>query len=160
VRRSKPGLIIPIRDRRQRRRILTLKNFRNALLLLLAIFVGITIEANLRNPKTTDDYGRLYGRQIPSTSVTKPEIIHEAPPIADQNAADPMLVAPQARAQLLLADSNIVPPTTTTPASVAQPAPVAPTAGERVTLVGGPEGVSIAREKVERPVLGGGFGKQ
>jgi hypothetical protein len=148
-------LIVPIRDRRQHRRILTLKNLRKALLVLVALFAGITIEAHLRRPNQTDDFGRLYGRQFPSTAMKHPEIVPEAAPIADANSADPMLVAPQARAQLLLAASNVPAKTMVAPAPQS-PAPIR-LSGERVTLVGGPEGVSIVRQSETRPVLAGGF---
>ena len=152
-------LIVPIRDRRRHRRILTLKNFRNALLVLVALFAVITIEANLRRPKQSDDFGRLYGRQLPSATAVpkKPEIVYEAAPIADANSADPMLVAPAAREQILLG-SNAQRPTATV-APIAQTAPVMASSA-RMTIVGGPEGVSIVEQSEARPVLSGGFMRQ
>lgn len=151
----KPELIVPVRDRRQRRRILTLKNFLNAAVVLIALFAVVTIYVKFRTPKTADDYGRLYKGQIKTPDVTarQPEIVQEAGPIADADGADPTLLSAAARAQYLLTDS----------ASALTPAP-AQTASteqkdERVTIVGGTEGVSIVKENRERPVLGGGFGK-
>jgi hypothetical protein len=152
----KREVIIPNRDRRQGRRILTLKNFRNAALVLIALFLVVTIYAKFRTPKTADDYGRLYKGQIKTPDVTpkQPEIVQEAGPITDADGADPTLLSAAARAQYLGTDS----------ASALTPAP-AQTAStvqkdERVTIVGGTEGVSIVKENRERPVLGGGFGKQ
>lgn len=150
-------LIVPIRDRRQHRRILTLKNFASTLLVMIVLLVGITVAAALRHPNMTDDFGRLYGRQLPSaTSVPKkPEIVYEAAPIADANSADPMLVAPAAREQILLG-SNAQRPAP----AVASMTPPAPSSSARMTIVGGPEGVSIVRQNEMQPVLGGGFMRQ
>jgi hypothetical protein len=165
MKRGKPGLIVPIRDRRQRRRILTLKNFRNAFLVALALFAGLTITAHVRNRNApADEYGRLYGKQIPRAEIApKPvEIIHESQ-IADADAADPMLVQAQARAQLLQADSNVPtapPPLTTAGAMTATPAAKRAAGDEHVTIVGGPEGVTLVKKSTDRPELGGGFGRQ
>ena len=84
----------------------------------------------------------------------QPEIVREAP-VDDATSADPMLVAPAAREQILRGQ-NPQPPTTNI-ASVAQPVPMT---GERMTIVGGPEGVTIVRQTGPRPVLSGGFGRQ
>ena len=162
----KPELIVPVRDRRQRRRILTLKNFRNAAVALIALLAIVTIYAKFRTPKTADDYGRLYKGQIkiPDVAAKPPEIVHEAGPIADSDGADPTLLSAAARAQYLGADSNVPAQTTTATATSALTPAQAQTAStvqkdERVTIVGGTEGVSIVKENRERPVLGGGFGK-
>lgn len=155
----KPELIVPVRDRRQRRRILTLKNFLNAAVVLIALFAVVTIYAKFRTPKTADDYGRLYKGQIKTPDVTpkQPEIVQEAGPIADADGADPTLLSAAARAQYLGTDWNVPAQTTTvTTASALTPAVQK---DERVTIVGGTDGVSIVKENRERPVLGGGFGK-
>jgi hypothetical protein len=160
MRSAKAELIVPIRDRRQRRRFLTVKNLRNALLVILAIFAGITIEANLRKPATSD-YGRLYGQKMQPTSSMpkKPEIVQEGQ-INDANSADPTLVTAQARAQILTGESDVPQTQTTAPA----PPPPGTLVGHdntgRLVLVGGPEGVTLVQQKDTRPVLGGGFGKQ
>ena len=158
--RAKSELIVPVRDRRQRRRILTLKNLRNAALVVLGLFAGLTVLANLRGrnaPK--DDYGRLYGHQIqtPDIKPKQPEVVTEA--VNDQDHADPTLIRNQVRAQLLQADSNV--PTETAPTPVAAASTMTPpvTGQERVAIVGGPEGVQLVRKNSERPVLGGGFGR-
>ncbi|HEX9162513.1 MAG TPA: hypothetical protein VF980_12475 [Thermoanaerobaculia bacterium] len=164
MRRSRPELIVPVRDRRQHRRILTLRNFRNAVIVIIVLVAGIEFEAHLRNPKQGDDFGRLYAPKIESaTAVPKtPQIVTEAP-IADDNAADPMLVQAAARAQLLQADSNVAPlQQTPPPAAVAQSQ--SPLVGHdkvgRLVVVGGPEGVTVVQQSGTRPVLGGGFGRR
>ncbi|MGZ8830102.1 MAG: hypothetical protein ACXW2Q_06965 [Thermoanaerobaculia bacterium] len=162
----KSEVIVPIRDRRQGRRILTLKNIRNVAVVLIAIFAVITIYAKFRTPKIADDYGRLYKGQIKTPDVTpkQPEIVEEAGPIADADGADPTLLSAAARAQYLGTVSNVPAQTTTvTTASALAPAPAQTTStlqkDERLTIVGGTEGVSIVKETREPPVLGGGFAK-
>lgn len=168
--RGRPDLIVPIRDRRQHRRILTLKNFRNALFVLIAVFAAITIAANWRDRHPRSDFGRLYaGRMEQSPPVQKkPEPVQEEP-IRDETAADPMLVRAAARSQILLDSGGQAPPPV--PAVDAPvPAVDAPVpAGEEpvvhdmssnVAIVGGPEGVKIVKRDAKRPVLGGGFGRQ
>ena len=161
MKRSRSELIVPVRDRRQRRRILTLKNFAIAAAVGVAALVGITIEANLRNPKT-EDFGRLYGNRIAQQAPPvqrKVDIIQEGT-INDQIAADPTLVAAQARAQILTGEADA--PLTQTTAVTAPPQPAAmighDSAG-RLVVVGGPEGVTLVQQNNTRPVLGGGFGR-
>jgi hypothetical protein len=60
----KPDLIVPIRDRRQSKRYLTLKNFGIVVGVLVVIFVGISIRSEMRG--TSVDYGRLMQRELPS----------------------------------------------------------------------------------------------
>lgn len=154
MRRSRPDLIVPIHDRRQRRRILTLKNLGYALLVLVGIFAAITIEANLRGRrKPGDDFGRLYGRQIESATAVpkKPEIVQEAP-VPDQTAPDPMLVDAMRREQLLHHEA----PTLSEPGP-AENRTHAP--GSKIAIVGGPEGVNIVQNQRAQPVLRGGFGR-
>jgi hypothetical protein len=161
MRWTKTAVVVPVRDRRQRRRILTLKNFWKAALVIIAIFAGITIEANLRHPKTTD-YGRLYGNRVQQTSTVsrKQEIVQEGQ-INDATAADPTLVGAQARAQILTGEAD-KPLTQTAPAGpvpTLPPTPVQDSAG-RYVVTGGPEGVTLVQKNNAKPVLGGGFGKQ
>ena len=153
-------MVVPVRDRRQRRRILTLKNFWKFALVIIAIFAGITIEANLRHSKTTD-YGRLYGNRVQQTSTVsrKQEIVQEGQ-INDATAADPTLIGAQARAQILTGEAD-KPLTQTVPAAPGSipPTPVQDSAG-RYIITGGPEGVTLVQKNNAKPVLGGGFGKQ
>ncbi|HLJ73410.1 MAG TPA: hypothetical protein VKU62_02410 [Thermoanaerobaculia bacterium] len=99
---SRPDLIVPIRDRRQHRRILTLKNFGRAFIVLAVMFIGLTVYST-RSAKTANDYGRLFGKQVSSqTTIATPkyEVVKEAP-VNDQTAADPLLVDAQRREQWL-----------------------------------------------------------
>src|SRR4051812_46463376 len=118
--RRKPDLVVPIRDRRQHRRFLTLKNLGYAFLATIVLFAGITIEANLRGRHYGEEFGRLYSKQLPATPEVKsrqPDIIREGQ-VSDQTHADPTLVDAAAREQILMADSNVPPPAA---AAIAQP---------------------------------------
>jgi hypothetical protein len=151
----RPDLIVPIRDRRKRVRILTLKNFGVFVLVMVAAFVAISIRSEMRS-LTPGDYGRLFHREVPSPVEPKPmDVVQEAPvsPVDDQTHADPMLVEPMQRSQWLVDDTAT---TTVTP--------VVTTASVRgdgdVAIVGGSEGVTVVRRERKRPVLSGGFGRR
>lgn len=156
--RRKPDLIVPIRDRRQRKRYLTLRNARNVTLVLAVVFIAITIRSEMQ-PPAPDSYGRLLERQVPAVEAKPVEVVREAPPpINDQTVPDPMLVAPMAREQWLYGDG----PATTSASiePVGAPAAISANAGESaITIVGGPEGVRIDRQPRRRQVLRGGFGR-
>ena len=156
----RPDLIIPIRDRRQRRRILTLKNFYKAAIVAIVLFAGLTIYFDIRHPRSNGDYGRLFGKQVSGQvpQVTKPpvDVVKEAP-VPDQTAADPLLVAAQAREQYL---GN---PTLTPVPVVANTMtmPPATTSDGTAVVVGGPNGVTIVKGKTNtKPTLQGGIFKQ
>jgi hypothetical protein len=162
-----PLLIVPIRDRRQRRRILTIKNCAITMLSLAVVFAMISIYSEARRGKT-GDYGRLFGTQVgaPSRGVSRNlEVVHEGS-VDDQSAPDPMLVAPAGGEQLLMAKSNV----DQTPASTsaAAPAPIAVVpANEKVhetTIVGDGNGIVVAKPPASstaaHPVLTGGIFKQ
>lgn len=154
----KRDLIVPIRDRRSRKRYLTLRNARNVTLVLAVVFIGITIRSEMQSP-APDSFGRLLERGMPAAQPKPAEVVKEAPPpIDDHTVPDPMLVAPMAREQWLHGDS-----TATTSASIepiGTPVNLAPNAGDsRVTIVGGPEGVRLERQQRRRQVLRGGFGR-
>lgn len=165
----KRQLIVPIRDRRQRRRILTLKNFGKATLAIAALVVAVTVYSNVRG-LPAGDYGRLFGRQVAVPNddfVRKTGIVAEAP-VPDQSVPDPMLVAPAAREQLLHADSNVPPAAPVAPASVAA-APATFVAsnvatearGRGLAIVGDGTSIAIVRGAAgEKPVLSGGIFKQ
>ena len=151
--RRRPDLIVPIRDRRQRRRYLTLKNFGWTMLVLTVLFIGITIRSEMRG-RTPGEFGRLFQREVDQKIEQKPvEVVREAPlPVDDSTHADPLLVEPAARAQWLQGD-------TATTATVAAVPPVRSSASE-VVIVGGPEGVAVVRKEARpKPVLSGGFGR-
>ena len=63
----KPLLIVPIRDRRQRRRILTIKNCAISMLSVAVIFAAISFY-NERRTGAAGEYGRLFGSQVPATN--------------------------------------------------------------------------------------------
>lgn len=141
----RPELIVPIRDRRRRRRILTLKNFAKVVVALGIFFAGLTIQSDFRHPNSSSPYGRLLDKQVSGHAVmpTKTEQIITAP-IEDQTAADPLLVSAQAREQWLKDQT---------------PAPVAHTDSSGVS---GPSGIVIVRGKIDQahPVLSGGIFRQ
>ena len=151
---ARPDLIVPIRDRRKRRRILTLKNFGIVVLVGMVAFVAISIRSEMRSLQP-GDYGRLFGREVPPPVEPKPmEVVQEeAPqPVSDQTHADPMLVEPMKRSQWLVDDT-----------ATSTVTPVVTTAAMRgdgdVAIVGGAEGVTVVRREKRRPVLSGGFGR-
>ncbi|HEX7831559.1 MAG TPA: hypothetical protein VF787_18030 [Thermoanaerobaculia bacterium] len=155
---SRPDLIVPIRDRRQHRRIVTLKNFRNLAIVAVVAFLGVTVYSEIRGPKA-GEYGRLYRSELPPSVEPKPvEVVQEATTIDDQTHADPTLVQPMARAQWL--EGETATPTTATIAPSPVPVQASVSQSGEVTIVGGPEGVSVVREQRRRPVLSGGFGRQ
>jgi hypothetical protein len=167
MRSTRPDLIVPVRDRRQRRRILTLKNFRNAVVVMVVLVAGVYAEEYFRNQQgPSADYGRLYNAEIQSvTAVSKtPTIVTEAK-VDDHDSADPFLIRAAAREQLLMAESNVPQPVPEAPI-VAQPVtqPQEPLVGYdkdgRMVITGGPEGVTLAKQTSAKPVLGGGFGRQ
>lgn len=154
----RPDLIVPIRDRRRRKRILTLKNFGIFTAVLLVAFVAISLRSEMRglNP---GDYGRLFRSEVPSPVEAKPmEVVREqepAPAVDDQTHADPTLVQPMARSQWLVDES-----TTAAAAAVTAPVVVASVPGKAdVAIVGGTDGVTVVRQERRKPVLSGGFGR-
>jgi hypothetical protein len=164
--RRRPDLIVPIHDRRKHRRIVTLRNFRNALLVFAVFFVALTVASELRKP-VAGAYGRLVAREIGDDVARKPvEVVTEAPPpVNDQTAADPMLLAPAARAQYL-SELNTNAPAPATPLTTAQaetltPSFAAPAARgtNNIAIVGGADGVTVVQHSRGKPVLSGGFGR-
>ena len=155
--RSKPDLIVPIRDRRQRKRYLTLRNFGYSLIAAVVLFLGITIRSEMRGAGPTT-YGRLVERELPQIEQKKPlEVVRETPTVAtEQTHADPMLVEPMVREQWLRDQSTVTPVTVDVPHRAA----AALATGETdVAIVGGPEGVKIVQRERRKPVLSGGFGR-
>jgi hypothetical protein len=142
------SLIVPIRDRRRRRRILTLKNFGRVLLGVTIFFAGLTIQSDFRHPQSATQYGRLFGKQVSGQTVVepkKPDVI-TVTPIEDQTAADPLLVRAAARGQLLLDQTSTTAPQT------------------NANSVTGPGGVVIERSGTpidqRHPTLSGGIFRQ
>ena len=161
MKRRNPDLIVPIRDRRQHKRYLTLRNARNVFIGLFVLFILITIRSEVSGPSSSSSssYGRLLDRDMSPVESKPVEVVKEAaaPSVDDQTSADPMLVAPAAREQWLRDGSS-------TAAAVIEPiVPVAIAAprggGSKVAIVGGPYGVTVIEQKQRRPVLSGGFGR-
>ena len=155
----RPDLIVPIKDRRQHKRYLTLKNFGLFVIAMLALFAVVTIRSEMRGLKP-GDYGRLFGREAAVPVEQKPvEVVREAPPpVDDSTHADPMLVAPAERAQWLQDDTAT---TTIVPAPMSVPVTTADIRGGRadVAIVGGADGVAVVRTEKKKPILSGGFGR-
>ncbi|HEV7767175.1 MAG TPA: hypothetical protein VGQ76_19395 [Thermoanaerobaculia bacterium] len=154
----KPDLIVPIRDRRQGKRIVTVRNFGIATIAFLVLFAVITIRSEMRGSGSAS-YGRLVERELPKVEHKPVEIVREAVPAieTEQAHADPMLTAPMAREQFLR--EQVAP----APVAVAVPqrTQAALATGETdVAIVGGPEGVKVTQTERRRPVLSGGFGRQ
>ena len=151
----RPDLIVPVRDRRQHKRYLTLKNFAIACGVAIAAFVCVSIYSEVRRP-APNDYGRLARREAPQTPpvAKRVEVIQEATPIDDQASADPTLVSAMTREQWLRDAS-------TTDAGIQPVPPPVSTIrrGDHTVVVGDASGVAIAQQKRRRPVLTGGFGR-
>lgn len=152
--KPRPDLIVPIRDRRQHKRYLTLRNLAIASAVAFVAFVAVSIYSEVRRPGP-NDYGRLARKLPEAPASTKPmEVVKETDGIADEVAADPTLVQPMARAQWLGQE--------TTSAAVIEPVSAPAPAlqhGDDVVVVGGPEGLTIVKKQRRRPVLSGGFGR-
>lgn len=151
----RPDLIVPIRDRRQHKRYLTLRNLAIACAIAFVAFIAISIYSEVRRP-APNDFGRLARGEVPNPpAATKTMEVVETDSIPDQVSADPTLVQPMTRAQWLGGEE-------TTSAGVIQPAPESVSTiqrGDDVVVVGGPEGVTIVKQKRRKPVLSGGFGR-
>jgi hypothetical protein len=157
--RRRPDLIVPIRDRRQHKRYLTLRNFRNAIFVFLFAFLAISIHSELRGTDGSS-FGRLSERELPPQVAAEPvEVVRETPPVAvaDETHADPMLVAPMMREQWLRDDTTTA-ATTQFEAMPRAEASVA-TGRTRVAVVGDAGGVTIVQQERRKPVLSGGFGR-
>jgi hypothetical protein len=154
--RRRPDLIVPIRDRRQRKRYLTLKNFCYASIAAIVLFLGITIRSEMRGTGPAN-YGRLVAREMPKVEQKPVEVVREAMTVdSEATHADPMLTAPMRREQWLHAQSETSHVVVATPTR----ANAAMATGETdVVIVGGPEGVQIVQRERRRPQLRGGFGR-
>jgi hypothetical protein len=156
-------LIVPIRDRRQRRRILTIRNCAVSMLSVAVLVAAIsTYNAARRAP--AGEYGRLFGGQVQTTNTAisrKIDVIEEGP-ADDQGTGEQMLAAPAAREQTLGADRNV-------PVAPAPPPPsaIGSVNGHGTTIVGDGNGVAVVHapatsttSTATRPVLSGGIFKQ
>lgn len=161
-------LIVPVRDRRQRKRILTLKNFGRFAIAFAILFAGLTLRSEFRHG-ISDGYGRLFGKQVARQNDIAPpkfDVVKEAP-VSDQTKADALLEDAAARSQYLT-DPTATTSTTATTATAPAPVPAAvetahvPNGSTNgATIVGDSNGVTIVRAGDQRrPVLSGGIFKQ
>ncbi|MEA2239832.1 MAG: hypothetical protein QOC81_4556 [Thermoanaerobaculia bacterium] len=162
-----PLLIVPVKDRRQRRRIMTIKHCAMTMLGVAVVFASISIYFESRRG-ADGDYGRLFGSQVakPNPVSSNAAIVHEGA-VADQAAPDPMLVAPGAREQLLMANSNV--DLTPLPVAAVPPArtvvvPANGSATHGTAIVGDSNGIVVAHPPASStappPPLSGGIFKQ
>lgn len=169
----KPNLVVPIRDRRQGVRILTLKNFWRALVVAVVGFGLVDLGLHLRH-SSSDDYGRLVQKEIghPAVVARRAPAVVVAEPVPDQQSADPFLVGPAAREQYLGTPAPLQPVTASATnvaavdsgaielqrADKAEAGVTPRGAGKHVSIVGDQSGVSIATTaKRDVPKLSGGI---
>jgi hypothetical protein len=166
--RTKPDLIVPIRDRRRGRRILTIRNFGIVLAVSAVLFALLTVTSELRRPKA-GEYGRLVAREVPNAPIQPQtrEIVAEAP-VPDETAADPTLITSQARAQYLGVEQVPVQPAAALP-PVPMPGqdfpsrePLLAREHGKVTIVGDSTGVALVTQTTgpEHKLTGGYFRQQ
>jgi hypothetical protein len=90
-------------DRRQGKRILTLKNSAKVGAVAIVLFAAISVFSEFRKTKP-GELGRLYEKRpaVAELEVAKPQVIvEEAPAVADQNVADPLTIEAMRREQIL-----------------------------------------------------------
>lgn len=162
---QKRQLIVPVRDRRARTRILTLRNFGKAAAVSLVLLFGFRAESHWRHAQNAE-YGRIVGTQIAADRELprKPAPI-TVTPVEDQTAADPLLVEPAARAQALGIENPATAPVpaTNTMEPVTPPAPTRThsISDDHVAIVGDAGGVNVVQATdAQRPTLSGGIFKQ
>lgn len=90
-------------ERRQGKRILTLKNSLRATVVVLIAFTAISVASEFRGTES-GQLGRLYQKRpaVTQLQVEKPQVIvKEAPGVTDQDLADPLTVEAMRREQIL-----------------------------------------------------------
>jgi hypothetical protein len=147
--RTRPDLIVPIRDRRARKRYLTLKNIGVTLFALTVLFIAISIRSEMRG-RAPGQFGRLFQSEVPAVEQKPVEVVREAPP------SEPVAETPPAAQTFVIEPVDTPLPATTAPAVQ----PIRSSAAE-VAIVGGPDGVAVVQKETRpRPQLSGGFGRQ
>jgi hypothetical protein len=141
-------------ERRQGFRILTVKNVRNAAIVVATLFVVVSVISELRDT-TSGRYGRLYGKEVSKAAspLAKPAAVpDELPTVAEQTYADPTLLEP-AKREAYLGVTELTADATAIPTPV-QPRGEIAISGDAVT------GVQVNATPVRhKPVLSGGFGR-
>jgi hypothetical protein len=135
-------------ERRQHRRILTLKNFGFFMVFVVIVYAGLSVDDWLRGSFAGG--GRLMPRGVVRQDVRTPAQIVTEAPVSEQTSADPLLLAPAAREQEFLS--------TATPAKPVEPVRT----DNAVGIVGDASSITIVRsgKDSKRPVLSGGIFKQ
>lgn len=151
--------VVPTVERRTRRRIVTLRNFGIAAVVVLLIIAALNIRSEMRDTTGDEDFGRLYGREMKKTPEVEPVPVTERAiaPVDESASGDPFSLDAAAREQYLGSPSL-----TPEPVINADPGAATIPRGEsesRVRIVGGPDGVELVQEERQKPQLGGGFGK-
>lgn len=156
----KPDSTVPAIERRSRRRIVTLRNVRNAFFVGLVIVAALNIRSEMRDSTGSEDYGRLFEQDI--SKAPQPEATaasaKDVAAVDEAASADPFALDAARREQYLGRP-------TLEPVPLIEPAPTtasvySPSQGSAVRIVGGPEGVTLVHEEKRRgPALGGGFGR-
>jgi hypothetical protein len=146
--RKRNRMMLP--ERRQHVRIVTLRNFGWLTLALAIAFIAISFRSELRG-RHMNDYGRLTRHQYtPPDAEHRPvEVIEEGTASEPLQPAQEMVVVPVDQPPQMQMPEAVV-------TSQVMPAPAD---GSRVTIVGGPEGVTIVKQPRRRPQLSGGFGR-
>ncbi|HET7706994.1 MAG TPA: hypothetical protein VFM36_12985 [Thermoanaerobaculia bacterium] len=151
--------VVPAVERRTHRRIVTLRNFGIATVVILLIVAVLNIRSEMRDTTGDEDFGRLYGREMKKAPPVTPAPITERPvvaPVDESASADPFSLESAAREQYLGTPTLTPEPVTTATMTTT----IAPTGSEAdVRIVGGPEGVGLIQEERKKPQLGGGFGR-
>src|SRR5258706_3683561 len=94
-------------ERRQHRRIVTLKNFGLFMVFVVIVYAGLSVDDLLRRSSAGD--GRLMRQGAVHDDVRPPvQVVTEAP-VSDETSVDPLLMAPAAREQEFL---STAPPAT------------------------------------------------
>jgi len=133
-------------ERRQRVRILTLKNLGIAAIAIVVLLIGANLLSEARKTHR-GEYGALFNHELGKTETIAPrkiEIVTEAP-VPDHNAADPLLIEPAARQAQYLDQ----------PVAATVPAPVP--AKSSVAISGDAGAISVVAPP--RRLLKGGFGR-
>lgn len=148
--RHRVELIVPIKDRRRRRRVVTLRNVGLVGLVLLVALAAVSLRSEMRG-RQPRNFGRVVGGAIPDVRSAPVEIVTEAPSSVVVEEG-PLLVQPQPR----MSEPDLIVVPEPRPIESVDPAIM----GEsELVVVGGPHGVSLERKAPTRPVLSGGFGR-
>ena len=162
MRATDSDLGVPFVERRRGKRYLTLRNTGFAALALAIVIAGFNIRSEMRG-SSSDEFGRLYGREMKKAPSPEAAVVTEAAVAAVDEAAsaDPFALD-AARREQYLGTPTLEPVPLLDPSAVSND-PLIPATSQTtsdVRIVGGPEGVTLQHEQGARPVLGGGFGRR